>query len=178
VAHLLLGRANPSGKLPVSFPRSVGQVPISYDRRPTGRPQHANYLDLPATPLYPFGHGLSYTTFVVSNLRLSAASVPIGGSVTVQADVTNTGPRAGDEVAQLYVHDRVASVTQPERRLAGFQRVAVAPGARKTVTFQLPTDRLGFFDNSGSFVVEPGDFDVIVSNSSTGGVQARLTLTP
>ena len=136
VADVLFGKVNPGGKLPVSFPRSLGQIPIYYNHEPTGRPcdvtskYNSRYRDLASCdPLYAFGFGLSYTTFSVTNLRLSAQSVPKSGKVTASVDVTNTGARAGDDVVQLYIHDPVASISQPVRRLRGFQRVTLTPGA-------------------------------------------------
>lgn len=183
VADVLFGKVNPAGKLPVSFPRDVGQVPVYYNSRSTGRPFDPNnkytskYLDVPNSPLYPFGFGLSYTTFALSKLRLSARSIPADGTLTVQATVTNTGARAGAEVVQLYLHDLVASVTQPVRRLRGFQKVQLAPGQSRTVTFQLGRADLGFYDNNATYRVEPGDFDVFVGTSSVGGLTARFKVT-
>ena len=143
VADVLFGKVNPGGKLPISFPRNVGQIPISYNELPTGRPFDPNnkytskYLDVPNTPQYPFGYGLSYTTFSLSNLQLSRGSVPGSGSLTVSAKVTNTGSVAGDDVAQLYLHESDTSILQPVRKLEGFQRVTLAPGQSQTVTFTL-----------------------------------------
>jgi beta-glucosidase len=178
VADVLFGKANPSGKLPVSFPVNVGQVPIYYNHEPTGRPcdpaskYNSRYRDLDTCdPLYSFGYGLSYTTFSISNLRLSSATMSPHGSIRVRADVTNTGSRAGAEVVQLYIHDPVASIEQPVRRLRGFERVPLLPGQTKSVTFKLDRSDVGFYDNSGHFVVEPGRIDVYVGDSS----QATLT---
>jgi beta-glucosidase len=182
VADVLFGKVNPSGKLPVTFPRTVGQIPIYYNELPTGRPGDPNnkytskYLDVPNTPLYPFGYGLSYTTFGFSNLRFSAATVPTGGTVTVQVDVTNSGTTAGTDVAQLYVRNRDATVLQPVRQLEGFQRVTLAPGQSKTLTFTLGAGNLGYYDNSGHFGVHPGAFDVFVGDSSVGGLQGGFSL--
>jgi beta-glucosidase len=182
VADVLFGQVNPGGKLPMSFPRNVGQIPISYNELPTGRPDDptnkftSRYLDVANSPQYPFGYGLSYTTFALSNLHLSSASIGRAGSVTVTADITNTGTTAGDDVVQLYIHDKVASIVQPVRRLDGFQRVSLAPGQQKTVTFQLGPTGLGFYNNSGQFNVEPGGFDVWVGDSSVGGLHADLTV--
>ena len=135
VADVLFGKVNPGGKLPVSFPQRVGQVPIYYNHEPTGRPCDADtkynsrYRDLPTcAPRYPFGYGLSYTTFTVDNLRLSCDRVSRRGKVRATVDVTNTGDRAGDEVVQLYLHDPVASLSQPVRRLRGFERVTLGRG--------------------------------------------------
>jgi beta-glucosidase len=182
VADVLFGKVNPAGKLPMSFPRNVGQIPISYNELPTGRPDDpankftSRYLDVQNTPQYPFGFGLSYTKFALSNLRLSSSSIARTGTVTVTADITNTGSRKGDDVVQLYIHDKVASILQPVRRLDGFQRVALAPGQTRTVTFQLGPAGLGFYDNQGKFAVEPGGFDIYVSDSSVGGLHGQLTV--
>jgi beta-glucosidase len=174
VADVLFGDVNPGGKLPVSFPRRVGQVPIYYNHEPTGRPCDPNskynsrYRDIPSCdPLFEFGFGLSYTTFEVSNLRLSRDSVGRNGSLQASVDVSNTGGRPGDEVVQLYIHDPVASISQPVRRLRGFERVRVARGETRTVTFTLDKSDFGFYDNSGEFVVEPGRIDVYAGNSSS-----------
>jgi beta-glucosidase len=183
VADVLFGKVDPSGKLPVSFPVNVGQVPIFYNHEPTGRPcdtsskWDSRYRDLnTCDPLYPFGYGLSYTTFSITNLRLSSATMSRHGSVTVRADVTNTGSRTGAEVVQLYIHDPVASIEQPVRRLRGFQRVTLRPDQTKTVTFRLDRSDVGFFDNLGHFVVEPGDIDVYVGDSSKATLTKSFTV--
>ena len=175
VADALYGKVNPGGKLPVSFPRNEGQVPIFYNHKPTGRPCDPNskynsrHRDiLSCTPQYEFGYGLSYTTFTISNLRLSSATMDARrGRVTASVDVTNTGPRAGDEVAQLYINDPVASISQPVRRLRGFERVTLQPGQTRTVSWTLSRDDVGFFDNSGRFVVENGRINVYAGNTSS-----------
>jgi beta-glucosidase len=173
VADVVFGDVNPGGKLPVSFPYRVGQVPIYYNHEPTGRPcnkgvkWNSQHRDIPScSPLFEFGHGLSYTTFSVTNLQLSSSSVSRNGSVRASVDVTNTGGRAGDEVVQLYIHDPVASISQPVRRLRGFERVTLDPGQKRTVTFTLNKSDFGFYDNRGRFVVEPGRIDVYAGNSS------------
>jgi len=183
VADALFGTVNPGGKLPVSFPRVLGQVPIYYNHEPTGRPcdvsskYNSRYRDLNSCdPLYAFGFGLSYTTFSVTNLHLSSTSVRRNGSVQVSMDVTNTGTRAGDDVAQLYIHDPVASITQPVRRLRGFQRVTLQPGQKSTVTFTLDKSDFGFYDNRGRFVVEPGEIDVFGGDSSTASMEKSFTV--
>jgi beta-glucosidase len=185
VADLLFGKANPGGKLPVTFPRSVGQVPIYYNHEPTGRPcdptfkWNSRYRDIPTCePLYPFGYGLSYTTFSITNLRLSSHTMHPRGAVRASVDVTNTGGRAGDEVVQLYIHDPVASTEQPVRRLRGFERVTLVPGQTKTVTFRLGRDDVGFYDNSGTFVLEPGEIDVYAGDSSKAALTDSFTVTP
>jgi beta-glucosidase len=184
VADVLFGKVNPGGKLPVSFPRVLGQVPIYYNHEPTGRPcdvtfkWNARYRDLAyCDPLYPFGFGLSYTTFSVTNLQLSKQSVKKNGSVTATVDVTNTGARKGDDVVQLYIHDPVASISQPVRRLRGFQRVTLAPGATQTVSFTLDRSDFGFYDNTGKFVVEPGEIEVYAGDSSTATLKQSFTVT-
>jgi beta-glucosidase len=186
VADVLYGKVNPGGKLPVSFPRNEGQVPIFYNHKPTGRPcdpgskYNSRHRDiLSCTPLYEFGHGLSYTTFRISGLRLSDTTMDARhGSVEVKAQVTNTGTRAGDEVAQLYIYDPVASISQPVRRLRGFDRVTLQPGQTKTVSFTLDRDDVGFYDNRGKFVVENGRIHVFVgSTSSQSDNKATFTVT-
>jgi beta-glucosidase len=184
VADVLFGKVNPGGKLPVSFPQRLGQVPIFYNHEPTGRPcdvtqkWNNRYRDLKTCdPLYPFGYGLSYTTFSVSNLRLSRSSVSPSGSVTASIDVANTGSRAGDDVVQLYIHDPVASISQPVRRLRGFQRVTLKPGEKQTVTFTLDRSDFGFYDNQGKFVVEPGRIDVYAGDSSAAKETKSFTVT-
>jgi beta-glucosidase len=172
VADVLFGDYSPGGKLPVSFPRTVGQEPLYYNHKNTGRPPSeterytSKYIDVPWTPLYPFGHGLSYTKFVYSAPRLSATRITAADSVTVQADVRNTGRVAGDEVVQLYVRDDVASVTRPVRELRGFQRITLEPGQSRTVSFTLQPDDLAFYDQRMQRVVEPGSFTVWVGTSS------------
>jgi beta-glucosidase len=179
VADVLFGRVNPGGKLPVSFPRNTGQIPIYYNHPNTGRPFDADnkytskYLDVPNTPLYPFGYGLSYTSFELANLSVS----PTSSGAEVSADVTNTGRRKGDEVVQLYIRDKVASVVRPVRELRGFERVTLGPGETKRASFTLDRQDLGFWNAANEFVVEPGEFDVWVSNSSEGGLQGSFSVT-
>ena len=163
VAEVLFGDVNPGGKLPISFPRSVGQLPDYYGRKPTS---FRNYLDLSRAPVFPFGHGLSYTTFTLGAPSASPARIAPAGETRVSVDVTNTGPRAGDEIVQLYVHKRVASVTRPVKELRGFERVTLGPGERKTVTFTLGPEALRFTDESMNRVVEPGTYDLMVGTSS------------
>jgi len=183
LADVLFGDALPVGKLPITFPRATGQLPIYYNHKNTGRPgdvtNHytSRYLDLPWTPLFPFGYGLSYTTFSYGTPRVSSASVRNGDSVYVDADVTNTGKRAGVEVAQLYVHDSVASVTRPVRSLAGFQRVSLNPGETKRVRFALGPNALALYDLTMRRVVEPGAFTVFVGGDSDTQNAAHFTVT-
>jgi len=184
IADVLLGKVNPGGKLPVTFPRAVGQEPLYYNQMSTGRPPDvknkytSKYLDVPWTPLFPFGHGLSYTQFTLSDLGLSAAAIAVSDSITVSADVENAGRRAGDEVVQLYVQDVVSSVTRPVQELKGFERVTLNPGERRRVQFRLTQEHLGFFDRQMKWTVEPGEFRVRVSNSSVGGLERTFRVTP
>lgn len=182
VADVLFGSVDPGGKLPMSFPRDVGQIPISYNELPTGRPFDPNnkytskYLDVANTPQYAFGYGLSYTTFLLSNLKISANAIPRNEKVTITADLTNTGSRAGDDVAQLYIHESGTSILQPVRKLSRFQRISLTSGQTQQVTFTLGSQDFGFYDNQGQFVVEPGAIDVYVGDSSTGGLQGQFTV--
>lgn len=163
LADVLFGDANPGGKLPISFPRATGQIPVYYDRKPTS---FRSYLDLTREPLFAFGHGLSYTTFKLDHVKLSAEKIGPSGTTTVTVDVTNTGTRAGDEVVQLYVHDQVSSVTRPVKELRGFERVTLAPGQTKTVTFKVGPEALRFTDENMQRVVEPGMFDIMIGTNS------------
>lgn len=179
VGDVLFGDVNPSGKLPVTFPRSVGQVPTYYNHKNTGRPISddkftSKYLDLPNTPLYPFGYGLSYTQFSYTNLRLSVDKVKSNGTLTVSVDVKNAGKMKGDEIVQLYVQDEVGSVTRPVKELKGFRRITLDAGETKTVTFNLPVSQLAFYDREMKFVVEPGMFKVFVGTNSADVMQARF----
>ncbi len=183
VADVVFGKVNPGGKLPVSFPRRLGQVPIYYNHERTGRPcnpdvkWNSRHRDIPScSPLFEFGYGLSYTTFEVSNLQLSSSSVSRHGSVKASVTVRNTGGRAGDEVVQLYIHDPVASISQPVRRLRGFERVTLGPGQSRTLTFTLDKSDFGFFDDRGELVVEPGRIDVYAGASSTATLTRSFTV--
>jgi beta-glucosidase len=183
VADVVFGGVNPGGKLPVSFPRRLGQVPIYYNHERTGRPcnpdvkWNSRHRDIPScSPLYEFGYGLSYTTFEISNLQLSSSSVSRNGSLTASVTVKNTGSRVGDEVVQLYIHDPVASISQPVRRLRGFERVTLNPGQSRTVMFTLDKSDFGFYDNRGKFVVEPGQIDVYAGSSSNASLTKSFTV--
>jgi len=183
LAAVLFGDVSPSGKLPVTFPRAVGQIPLYYDHKNTGRPTGpdkytSKYIDLPVTPLFPFGHGLSYTTFSYSDLRLSAPRITPTGTLRASVSVTNTGSREAAEVVQLYVHDEVASVTRPVRALAGFRRVSLKPGEARTVEFSLTAKELGLYNKDMKFVVEPGKFRVFVGGSSVGGLEGEFEVAP
>jgi beta-glucosidase len=163
VAEVLFGDVNPSGKLPVSLPRSVGQLPIFYNRKPTAR---RGYLFASTRPLFPFGHGLSYTTFAYSAPKVSPAKIPPDGRAIVSAEVTNTGTRAGDEIVQLYIRAEVSRATRPVMELKGFRRVGLAPGERRTVAFELGPEQLRYHGPDMKRVVEPGGFQVMVGGSS------------
>ncbi len=172
-ANVLFGDVNPGGKLPVTFPRSVGQLPDYYDHKPS---RNRSYEFVDNTPLFPFGYGLSYTTFKFDNLRVDPSTIGQGGTATVSVDVTNTGNREGDEVAQMYIHQRVASVTRPVMALRGFQRVNLKPGAKTTVTFALTPGSLSMFDVNMHRVIEPGIFDVMVGPSSAATQSVPLVV--
>ncbi len=180
IADVLFGDVNPGGKLPVTFPRHVGQIPLYYNHKSTGRPPDAKnkytskYLDVDVTPLFPFGHGLSYTQFRLANLQLSQQRIRPDGRMTVSVEVENTGRRAGDEVVQLYIRDVASSVTRPVRELKGFERIALRPGERRRVTFTLTPAELGFYDRAMRFRVEPGAFKVFVGTSSVGGLEGNF----
>ena len=180
IADVLFGDVNPGGKLPVTFPRAVGQVPLYYNHKNSGRPPDPNnkytskYLDAPVTPLFPFGFGLSYTRFRISNLRVGASSIRPDGRITVTVDVENSGKRAGDEVVQLYIRRIAASVTRPVRELKGFERITLKPGEKKRVEFTLAPEHLGFYNRDMRFVVEPGEIKVFIGTNSVEGLEASL----
>ena len=174
VADLLYGKANPSGKLSASFPVAVGQIPVYHSMLRTGRPYdegtgpkfRSNYLDIPNEPLYPFGYGLSYTTFSYGTPSISSSSMSAGGSVTVSVEVTNTGNRTGEEVVQLYLRDVVGSISRPVKELKGFEKITLAPGESQTVTFTVGEELLKFYNAHFKQVVEPGVFQVFVGPNS------------
>lgn len=182
IADVLFGDYNPAGKTTVTFPRSVGQIPIYYNMKNTGRPEEeddrftSKYIDAPSTPLLPFGYGLSYTTFQYSNLRIGSSKVSIPGTVKISADITNTGSVAGHEVVQLYTQDIAGSVTRPVKELKGFKRIYLMPGETKTVTFGLSTCDLKFYDINMKYNVEPGNFNVWVGPNSAEGLEGSFEL--
>ncbi len=184
IADVLFGDYNPSGKLPVSFPRHVGQEPLYYNAKNTGRPSPtwmvywSHYTDAPNTPLFPFGHGLSYSTFDYSELRLSAEEIDRSGSLEVALTVTNSGARAGAEVVQLYIRDLVGSTTRPVKELKGFQKVELAAGEAREVTFTLGAGDLAFYTARGEWEAEPGEFQVFVGTSSTDVRTGQFRLAP
>jgi len=194
IADLLLGNESPSGKLPVTFPRMVGQIPIYYSQKNTGKPPSPEtivhiddieaaalqtsfgmtsfYLDAGYTPLYPFGYGLSYAGFHYGNIATDTDEIRLGDTLRIGADLTNTGPVAAEEVAQLYVRDRVGSVTRPVKELKGFRRVGLEPGQTVRVEFELHTDELAFYGRNRQLAAEPGDFHVWIGGSSETELRA------
>ncbi len=183
IAEALVGEITPSGKLPMSFPRSVGQIPISYDGLPTSRPPGndrytSRYIDEATTPLYPFGHGLSYARFDYANLVIKGSEMSTqSGQIEIAVTVSNTSQRAADEVVQLYVRQKVASRSRPVRQLKAFEKVRLEAGARRTVTFKLNSSDLGYHDDEGRLVIEPGPFDVFAGGSSTASLSGGFGLT-
>jgi beta-glucosidase len=182
VADILFGDYNPSGKLPVSFPRTVGQIPIYYNHKNTGRPPEetnrftSRYIDIPSTPLFPFGYGLSYTRFEYRDLRINPARTPINGKVTVSVEVANVGEREGEEVVQLYIRDVTASITRPVKELKDFKKIHLMPGERKTVEFEIPAERLSFYGRDMKPVVEPGLFKLWVGPNSMEGLEGDFEI--
>ena len=179
IADVLTGAVNPGGKLPITVPRDSGQIPVYYSHRPTGG--HSNwkieYQDGSNLPLWPFGFGRSYTSFELSDLRLSTIKIPADGEVEISAAVRNTGTVAGDEVVQLYVRDVAASLTRPIKELRGFARVTLEPGQSRSVTFTLAAEQLAFVDQPGRWLVEPGEFRLMVGSSSVDlPLEASLTV--
>ena len=172
---VLLGTVNPGGKLPVSFPRSEGQIPVHYNHNSTGR-FNPRYLDMPVTPHFPFGFGLSYTRFAIDRLEVQPQVVQPGGKVRVSVTVTNTGGCDGEEVVQCYVQDCVSRLTRPVRELKGFERVALKPGESRRVAFDLGAEELSYYGPGGKWVLEPGDFKVWVGNDSNASLEGSFSV--
>jgi beta-glucosidase len=187
ISDVLFGAVNPSGKLTATFPRSVGQIPIFYNHKNTGRPLmndegrfekfRSNYIDQRNEPLYPFGYGLSYTNFDYSDLKLSTTSIGMDGSIDVSVEVTNSGDYDGKEVVQLYIRDLVGSITRPVKELKGFQKVEIKKGETKSVTFKLSLEDLKFYNSDLDFVAEPGKFHVFVGTDSSTTMVKEFELT-
>ena len=186
IGDVLFGRVNPSGKLTMSFPQNVGQIPLYYAHKNTGRPLHdgkwfekfrSNYLDVTNEPLYPFGFGLSYTTFAYSDISLSQSSMDMQGMITASVDVSNTGLLPGGEVVQLYIRDLVGSTTRPVKELKGFERIYLQPGQTRTVTFKIAPEMLKFYDYDLQYLIEPGDFQVMIGSNSRDVKTAAFTVT-
>jgi beta-glucosidase len=182
IVSVLFGEYNPSGKLTMTFPRNTGQVPIYYNAKNTGRPMDPNnkystkYLDVPNTPLYPFGYGLSYTMFSYGDIKLSSASINAGETLTATIEVTNTGKYEGVETVQLYIRDMVGSITRPVRELKGFQKIALKAGESKTVSFKLTVDDLKFYNSQLKYLAEPGDFKLFIGGNSQDAKEAGFKL--
>ena len=185
IGDVLFGDVNPSGKLTMTFPKNVGQIPLFYNHKNTGRPLaegkwfekfRSNYLDVDNEPLYPFGYGLSYTTFRYSDITLDKTVMGQDGSVTATVSVTNTGKRDGAEVVQLYIRDLVGSITRPVKELKGFEKVFIKAGESKTISFKITPELLRFYDYDLNHVAEPGDFNIMIGGSSQAVKTARLTL--
>lgn len=185
ITDVLFGDVNPSGKLTATFPQNVGQLPIYYSQKNTGRPLapggwfakfRSNYLDVSNDPLYPFGYGLSYTSFSYGDVKLSKSSFKSGGSITASVEVKNTGSREGKEVVQLYIRDLVGSVTRPVKELKGFEKISLKPGESRTITFTINADLLKFYDAELKYVAEPGDFKVFIGGNSRDVKEAAFSL--
>lgn len=186
IAQTLYGINNPSGKLPMTFPRNVGQVPIYYNHKNTGRPYlgptdpeqkyKSRYTDVDNSPLYPFGYGLSYTTFDYSNLKLSSNQINFNDTLKILVEVSNTGNYDGEEVVQLYIKDKVGTVTRPVKELKGFKKVALKKGEKKMVEFEISSNDLRFYNIDMDFVAEPGDFEVFVGGSSATETKDKFVL--
>ena len=186
LCDVLFGDKVPTGKLVNSLPRTTGQEPLYYNHLNTGRPvedgnkvfrkYQSNYTDVPQGPLYPFGYGLSYTTYKYSPVTLSATTIKKGSKVTATATITNTGTRDGDEIVQFYIHDRFASIVRPVKELKGFQRIHLAKGESKTVSFDIDASTLSYYDANGNTVLEPGDFDIMIGPNSRDVNTVKLTV--
>ncbi|HEY9343480.1 MAG TPA: beta-glucosidase BglX, partial [Hanamia sp.] len=182
IADVLFGDANPSGKITMTFPRNVGQIPIYYNHKNTGRPFNADqkytskYLDISNTPLYPFGYGLSYTTFNYSDISLSNTTLQSGGKITASVNLTNTGTRSGKEIVQLYIRDMVGSITRPVKELKGFQQITLQPGETKKVSFSISVDDLKFYNSDLKYTYEPGNFKVFIGTNSEAVKEAEFKL--
>ncbi len=182
ITDILYGDYNPSGKLVMTFPRNVGQVPIHYNMKNTGRPFEANnkytskYLDVPNTPLYPFGYGLSYTQYKYADLKLSKSKFAMNDSLRISITVTNSGQRDGEEVVQLYIQDLVGSLTRPVKELKGFNKVMLKAGESKTLSFTIDADDLAFYNRDMVNQAEPGMFKVFAGGSSISGLEGSFEL--
>jgi beta-glucosidase len=184
VADVLFGNYNPSGKITASFPRNVGQIPVYYNHLNTGRPYvpgegtkfKSDYLDVPNTPLYPFGYGLSYTTFSYSDITLNSKTLKPGGKIIASVNVTNTGTRSGKETVQLYTRQMIGSISRPVKELKGFQQITLEPGETRKVTFPISVDDLKFYNSDLKYVYEPGAFKVFIGANSAEVKEADFTL--
>ena len=186
IADVIFGDVNPSGKLTSTFPQNIGQVPIYYAHKNTGRPLpegkwfekfRSNYLDVSNDPLYPFGYGLSYTQFSYSDIKLSSSKMAKGGSIIASVTVTNTGMMEGKEVVQLYLRDIVGSISRPVKELKGFQKINLKPGESKEVIFKITEEELKFYNSDLQYVSEPGDFKVFIGSNSRDVKENSFELT-
>jgi beta-glucosidase len=186
IADVLFGDVNPSGKLSTTFPQNVGQIPLYYNHKNTGRPLaegkwfskfRSNYLDVSNEPVYPFGYGLSYTTFTYSPVKLSAASLKGSQGLTASVTVTNTGASEGKEVVQLYIRDLVGSITRPVKELKGFQKIGLKAGESKTVSFNITTSDLKFYNGDLKYDWEPGEFEIMIGGNSKEVQTAKVNWT-
>lgn len=173
IADILFGDYNPAGRLSVSIPKSAGQLPVYYNRKPSAA---GGYVFCDSKPIYSFGYGLSYTTFAYSNLTVSPQRISPGQPATVNVDVTNTGDRAGDEVVQMYIRDEVSSVTRPIKELKGFLRIHLRPSETKTVTLEILPEHLSLLDTAMRRLIEPGEFTIMVGGNQDDVLSARLTV--
>tara|TARA_R100000501_G_C2627738_1_gene121714 strand:+ start:3079 stop:3867 length:789 start_codon:yes stop_codon:yes gene_type:complete len=186
VAQVLYGDYNPSGKLPMTFPRNVGQIPIYYNHKNTGRPVDpqpganmvfwSHYSDIENAPLFPFGYGLSYTSFNYSNLNVEKESYAVNEEVQISVELSNTGDYDGKEVVQLYIRDLFAKIVRPVRELKGFQLVELKKGESKIIKFSLTSEELGFYDQDGNFTVESGEFEIFVGTDSNASLKTHFLL--
>jgi beta-glucosidase len=186
IADVVFGDVNPSGKLTITFPRSIGQIPIYYNHKNTGRPLDnsngvfekfkSNYIDERNEPLFPFGYGLSYTTFDYSNLKIASNKISPSETLKVTVDVANTGNFDGKEVVQLYIRDLVGSITRPLKELKGFQKIAIKKGEKQTITFQITAEDLKFYNSDLQFVAEPGQFEVFIGGNSNAELKTLFEL--
>ena len=181
VADVLFGTVDPAGRLTTTFPRNVGQVPFYYDHYNTGRPgfgeYKGNYVDVPTTPLYPFGFGLAYTTFEFGKVKLGSPTVKLDGTITAQMEIKNTGQRSGTAIAELYLRALYASAgPRPVRELKGFQKILLQPGESRNVSFTLTAKQLGYYDAKGNWLVEPGKYQLWIASDSASGEPAAFSL--
>ena len=184
MAEILSGKVSPTAKLPMSMPRVTGQCPIYYNHKNTGRPMEgekwyryvSNYIDVPNSPLYPFGYGLSYTTFKYGDVVLDATEMSSTGKISASVEVANTGDMDGEEIVQLYIHDMIRSTTPPVRELKGFRRVLLRKGEKTTVSFSIDVDLLKFYNADLQLVAEPGEFEVMIGGNSRDVKTAKFIL--
>jgi beta-glucosidase len=174
-ADIIFGDVNPSGKLTITVPKSAGQLPMYYNFKPSA--QINEYISLDNKPLWHFGYGLSYSKFKLTDLRLEKSKIKIDGTAKIKVNMTNIGKKTGEEVVQMYIRDKVSSVTRPVKELKGFTRVSLKPGETKTITFKIVPEQLAFHNISMKYVVEPGEFEIMIGNSSRDEDLSKIVLT-